>query len=263
MRLAELQRAFQARIVSLEGGIEAQLKGTENTDFEARLDVYVDGYRARLVEALGTTYPILKDTLGEDEFEQQMCLYINSTPSRHYSVRYYGQQVAQRMRARVPESTGQALAELAYWEWTLADVFDAPDDEALDAAALAAVPAQEWSTLSFTLRACVRRLETRSNAVEWWRAANQLCEKPAGIVAAAPARWLLWRRGVRTLFRSLDEVEAAALDAAAAGASFGELCEVIALGVDETQVALRAASLLRGWITEELIASSGWPSAVG
>jgi hypothetical protein len=254
MQLRELQRAFQARILSFAGGIEGELKGAQNADFEARLEAYVGGYRARLVEALGTAYPVLKVTLGDDEFDRQMRLYIDSTPSRHYSVRYYGAEIAQRMVTLGSDGTGLALAELARWEWTLADVFDAPDDAALDVATLAAVPPEAWSTVSFALRACVRRFETRTNVVAWWRAANGLCERPDALADAAPAQWLLWRRGVRTLFRSLDSVEAAALDAAGEGATFGALCERLAHSIDESEVALRAASLLRGWIAEELIA---------
>jgi len=262
MQLLELQRAFQARILLFEGGIEAELTGRQRVDFETRLDTYVGGYRARLVEALGTTYPVLKVTLGDEEFERQMQLYIDSTPSRHYSVRYYGAEIAHRMMAEGPDGAGQALAELARWEWALADVFDAPDDGALNVEVLAAVPAEAWSTVSFTIRACVRRLETRTNVVEWWRAANGVCDRPDSLAETPPAQWLLWRRGVRTLFRSLDSVEAAALDAAGEGVTFGALCERIAQSVDEPEVAMRAASLLRGWIAEELIAGYSRPSAV-
>jgi hypothetical protein len=63
---------------------------------------------------------------------------------------------------------------------------------------------------------------------------------------------------VKTLFRSLDPVETAAFDAAGEGATFGTICEHLANYVDETDVAMRAASLLRGWIAEELIADCTW-----
>jgi hypothetical protein len=258
MPLQELQRAFQARILSLEPGIEAQLKDARNADFGARLDVYVAGYRARLVEALGTTYPVLKVTLGDDEFDRQMRLYIDSIPSRHYSVRHYGAGIAEHMATQEPGEPGLALSELARWEWTLADVFDAPDEPSLDVATLATVPPAAWPTVSFTLGASVRRMETRTNVVGWWRAANGLCERPDTLVPAAPAQWLLWRRGIKTLYRSLDPVEAAALTDAGNGATFGALCERLAHDVEEADVALRAASLLRGWIAEELIARCSW-----
>jgi hypothetical protein len=254
MHLRELQHAFQARILSLESGIEPELKEANGADFSARLQAYVGGYRTRLVEVLGTTYPVLKLTLGEDEFDRQMRLYIDSVPSRHYSVRHYGAAIAEHMVSQNPADLGVALSELARWEWTLADVFDAPDDALLDVATLARVPPESWPTVSFSLRASVRRLETQTNVVVWWRAANGLCDRPEALAPAPPAQWLLWRRGVRTLFRSVDPVEAAAFDAARSGATFGAICEQLTQYVDETDVAMRAASLLRGWIAEELIA---------
>jgi Putative DNA-binding domain len=258
MQLQELQRAFQARILSLETGIEAQLKDAQHADFGARLDAYVGGYRARLIEALGTTYPVLKVTLGDDEFDRQMRLYIDSIPSQHYSVRHYGAGIAQHIATQEPGELGLALSELALWEWTLADVFDASDEASLDVATLATVPPAAWPTVSFTLGATIRRLETRTNVVEWWRAENGLCERPNALVLAAPAHWLLWRRGIKTLFRSLDPTEAAALTDAGNGATFGTLCEGLAHDVEEANVALRAASLLRGWIAEELIVRCSW-----
>jgi hypothetical protein len=258
MRLRELQCAFQARVLSLESGIEPELKDAKDADFDARLDAYVGGYRTRLVEVLGTTYPALKLALGEDDFDRQMRLYIDSVPSRHFSVRHYGATIAQHMAGQYPAEAGAALSELARWEWTLADVFDAPDDAPLDVATLAGVPPDSWPTVSLTSRASVRRLETRTNAVVWWRAANGLCERPAALATAPPAEWLLWRRGVKTLFRSLDLVEAAAFDAAREGATFGTICGQLAHNVDEADVAMRAASLLRGWIAEELIAGCSW-----
>ena len=258
MQLRELQHAFQARILLLEPGIEPQLKDAQNTDFGARLEAYVGGYRARLLEALGTTYPVLKATLGDEEFERQMRLYIDSIPSRHYSVRHYGAGIAQHLAAQNPAGIGQASSELACWEWTLADVFDAPDDVPLEIATLATVPPELWPTLSFTLRASVRRLEMRSNVVEWWRAANGLCERPSVLAPSAPAQWLLWRRGVKTLFRSLDPVEAEAFAAVREGATFAAVCERLSPHADEPDVAMRAASLLRGWLAEELIARCSW-----
>jgi hypothetical protein len=255
MRLRELQRAFQARVLSFQPGIEPHLTGRAREDFDQRLDTYVGGYRSRLLEALGATYPVLQKTLGEEEFARQIRLYIDRTPSRHFSVREYGRHVDRLLLDADLGGQGGWFAELARWEWTLADVFDAPDDEALDMAALAAVAPEAWPSLTFTLRASLRRYQTSSNIVEWWRAANDLCAQPAGRVDAATGQWLLWRRGVKTLFRSLDPLEAALLDGAASGATFGDMCELVARRVDESEAAVRAASVLRGWIADELLSA--------
>jgi hypothetical protein len=141
-------------------------------------------------------------------------------------------------------------------------VFDSPDDEALDVRELAAVAPPLWPTLSFSLRASVRFFDSQSNAVECWRAANELCEKPAALGPALPTRWLVWRRGITTLFRSLSSVEAALLDRVRDGASFGLMCEQMAGQVGETESPPRTASLLRGWLAEELIKDYTCPGSL-
>jgi putative DNA-binding protein len=254
MRLAELQQQFQQRVLERQGLIEPELIGSGAPDFDARLGAYVEGYRSRLIEALGASYPALKATLGEEYFEQSMRDYIEATPSRHYSVRYYGALVSERMAA-AGDDRARMLADLARWEWLLAEVFDAPDDEALGIEALAEVPPDAWAGVTFQFRACVRQIDLHSNAVDYWRASKELCAVPSGVETSPTTHWLLWRRGVATLFRSVDPVEAIALQAARAGNSFGALCETLATSVEETQVAMRAASLLRGWLSEELIAA--------
>ena len=220
MRLAELQQQFQQRVLVRQGLIEPELMGAAAPDFEARLGAYVEGYRSRLIEALGATYPALKATLGEEYFGQCMRDYIESTPSRHYSVRYYGALVSERMAA-AGDDRARMLADLARWEWLLAEVFDAPDDEALGVEALAEVPPDAWAGVSFQFRACVRQIDLNSNAVEYWRAsktyapcprASRPARLPTGCCGAAASRRCFgpWIRLRRSPLRPRAQVRASA-----------------------------------------------------
>ena len=257
MLLHDLQRRFQERILSRKSGIEPVFNGIQDDDFDARLDTYVGGYRTRLAEALEATYPVLKTTLGANVFSREMRLYLEARPSRYFSVRHYGADVADYLAQRYRTPRGASLADLARWEWLLADVFDAADDDALTVAALAAVAPADWPGLTFIFRTCMRRFATSTNAVECWRAANGLRAKPRRLGAARPSHWLLWRRGTTTHFRSTTVLEADALNLASAGMSFAAICERVAQSVPASEAALRAASLLRTWIGEELIVDVG------
>ena len=55
------------------------------------------------------------------------------------------------------------------------------------------------------------------------------------------------------MFRSMDAAESAALAVASTAGAFGEMCEVIALNVGPAEAPLRAASILNGWFTDEII----------
>jgi Putative DNA-binding domain len=253
--LAGLQRAFQRQVLERRAHVAAELAGAERGDLPARLGAYVEGYRGRLVEALGVPYSALRLIMGADEFDELAREYIERTPSRHYNIRYYGADLAALVARRRADPEGATLAELARWEWLLAEVFDAVDDEPLAMEALAATEPADWPSVRFSPRASLRRILLSTNAVEWWRYANELAPEPAALARVPDTAWMAWRRGVKTFFRSLTPVEAGALDLMVAGASFGELCERLAEAVGPDDAALTAASMLRTWLGEELITS--------
>jgi Putative DNA-binding domain len=255
MHLQELQGLFQRSVLEGRSGIEAELIRSEDEDFPARLAVYTEGYRSRLLEALETTYPGVKAALGNAEFERTMRQFIEDVPSRHYSIRYYGETLSEFIRATRTESGAEALQDLARWEWVLADVFDAPDDAPIGSERLAAIGPESWPLVTFALRASLRSVAISSNAVQWWRWAREGGVKPSALECAPATSWRLWRQGIRTMFRSMNAAESAALAVASAGGTFGEICEVIAREVGDCEAPLRAASILNGWFADEIIAS--------
>jgi len=254
MQLQELQSLFQRRILEGCAGIEAELRDSEDEDFPARLGTYTEGYRIRLLEALETTYPGLKATLGEAEFERTLRQFIEAVPSTHYSIRYYGETLGDFIVATRTETGAEVLRELARWEWLLAEVFDAPDDRPVGSERLTAIAPESWPLVAFVLRASVRSVAISSNAVQWWRWAREGGDKPSAFETAPAANWRVWRQGVRILFRSMDTAESAALAVASEGGTFGEMCEAIGGEVGAADAPLRAASILNCWFADEIIA---------
>src|SRR5207248_2299216 len=70
------------------------------------------------------------------------------------------------------------LAELARWEWTMTDVFDAADATALTHAELARVSPEQWAGLRFTWHPSLRRLALSWNAPQIWQALTADAERP-------------------------------------------------------------------------------------
>ena len=77
-------------------------------------------------------------------------------------------------------------------------------------------------------------------------------KKQPSIIAAGVLS--IWRPKLVSNFRSLDQDDAALLDALADGRTFPELCEAVAPFTGEEQAPARAASLLRAWVEGGLIA---------
>jgi len=66
-------------------------------------------------------------------------------------------------------------------------------------------------------------------------------------------RWLLWRQNLQNYFRSMTAEEAAALDSAQRGETFGEICAALSDWLPEEEIPLRAASLLATWADSGII----------
>jgi len=248
MRLAELQQAFQAHVLAGDRAIAGVVPGTPGFATAARLAVYAQGYPERIVEALSQTYPALRSCLGEARFGALIHRLAYQLPSREFSLRYYGRELPDLIatRSRSPSTLG--AAELARWEWLMAEVFDAPDQAALGESALAAIEPARWPALIFTLTSSLRRLHLQTNAIRWWASVCADEPRPSRWRVRRGTEWIAWRKGLTVRYRRVSSQERAALDAVAAGAAFGTVCERI-----ESASPARAALLLRTWLKDGLL----------
>ena len=253
MNLVELQRAFQAHVLSGAPEIAAVVPGTERFDTGTRLGIYAGGYADRLVEALAHTYPAVQYALGARTFAGLVSRLAHRSPSTHFSVRYYGRELAEIIEQEVPALKGRGAAELARFEWALAAAFDAADRAPLTASDLERTEAAEWPHLKFTVAPSLHRLFLRTNAERWWRAASDGGPRPAGWRSRAPREWMLWRRELAIYFRPLPETEARALAALESGATFAEVCDRVTEVAGMRRAPLQAAALLRTWLAEGLL----------
>jgi hypothetical protein len=253
--LGDLQRAFQDYLLASSDAFQAAVRDTKKADRVTLLDVYRDGYALRLIEALTDDYPGLMAMAGSSDFDHMARAYIAAHPSRHPSIRWYGKDVADFLSATPPYSRTPAAAEMARFEWALGEAFDSPDAAPVTAEALMALPSEAWETLAFTPLPSLRRLTLAFDVPQAWQRRAEV--EPGNLEverAAQSTRWAIWRPQLVSNFRSLDEDDAALLDALADGRPFPELCEAVATFTGEDQAPARAAGLLRAWVEGGLIA---------
>ena len=251
-----MQGEFQDYLLRGRRAIEARVVGSARVPVETRLGIYAGAYGSRLIDALGSSYPALAALLGEEDFQALGAEYVRAHDSPYFSIRNYGDALEEFLRTHPGYAEVPLLAELAYFEWTLAAVFDAADAEPLAAAALARVAPADWAQLRFTFHPSARRMALAWNAPQLWKALTEGGERPQLELAAAPVEWLAWRQDLKSYFRSLAAPEAAALDAARAGRSFGELCELLAAAHGAAQAPAEAAALLAVWLGAGLVVAA-------
>lgn len=250
-RLTRVQEDFQQYLLRGEPGIEQHVLGTERVSVATRLEIYGGGYGARLTEALEANFPVLAQLLGEDDFADMAAAYIRSHDSTFASIRYYGGALAEFLAGDPAYAGIPVLSELARWEWVMTETFDAADAPTLDPSALAGIAPEEWAELRFKWHPSIRRLQLEWNVPQIWNAFTR--QTPPLEAKLAAEQWLLWRKDLEIFFRSLAPPEAAVLDAARTGSSFGELCERLCTWVDEAAAPAQAAGFLREWLQSGLI----------
>jgi len=254
--LKRVQDDFQNFLLRADAAVEAHVVGTERVPVATRLGIYGDAYRARLVEALQANFPALTRLLGEAEFDTLGTAYVRAHDSPFFSIRYYGNALAEFLANDPEYAAAPVLSELARWEWAMTEVFDAADAAPIDPDALAGVSPEGWADLCFDWHPSVRRLELSWNAPQIWRAVTSDAEPPAADLHSEPVQWLLWRHDLHTYFRSLSTPEAAALDAARANEPFGEVCVLLCSHCAEEEAPAQAAGFLRDWIGSGLITAA-------
>jgi hypothetical protein len=249
--LARLQRRFQRNVLEGDRRFEREVAGDARLAAGRRLAIYSGAYRARLVEALGKDYPGLRALAGEARFERLANEYIAACPSSFPNLRWYGGELAAFIRVS-DHRRAAALAEMAAFEWQLGLAFDASDAAPLTIEDIGRVPPEEWPGMRFAPHPSVRRLSLRYNVPAIRSASEDGAPLPPLRRGSAPVAWLIWRQNLVARFRSLECDEARAFDALMRGAVLGEICAELN---DNPEPALRSAALLKGWVTDGLLAA--------
>lgn len=249
--LRQLQQRFQRYVLHGVRDIAPHIAGGETSG--ARLAIYSDAYRLRLIEALQTDFVALRAAMGDAEFAIMARAYIDAHPSTHPSLRHYGRELAaflthdDRYRAR------PVLAELAAFDWALTEAFDAPDAAVMTLDVLAALPPERWPGMRLLPHPSLIRLDLHWNAPAMWKAADAAAPLPNPEQARDAVAWAVWRQALQTYFRSLSPAEAWALDAARAGHEFAAVCEGLCEWIDPTDAAAHAAGLLKQWVGDGML----------
>jgi hypothetical protein len=232
-----------------------------------RLGVYRHAYRARLAEALADNFEILALALGDEAFAALADAYITAHPSTRPSIRWFGHRLAEFMAGAVAHDDSlvphPAFVDLARMDWALRAAFDAADAPALGREALAGRAPQDFAALRFVAHPSVQQV-----ALDWaieaaWRALREHDPASGGEPELPPPEHrphalLVWRRGLDTVWRSLDDAEAALLASLTAGEHFSRVCErAAAIEAGDVDPATRAATALAQWLDEGLITRLG------
>ena len=252
-RLAELQQGFLRFLQGRESDFLAHVLDQGNVSARTRSDIYRNGYRLRLRDAINTDHEILGYYLGDELFDRMIEGYIDQHPSRYTTLRLFAEQLPEFLRENAPFSDHPVLAELAGFERMLLFAFDAPDGDRATRDTLSALPAQTWPSLRIRFHPSMQFFRARWNSVEIWQALKAERAPPAA-VADQTQQWLLWRNEERvTEFRPLRAAELDVLRMALDGKGFADLCDRLLNWYAPEQVSQFALDLLQTWLNQGIV----------
>ena len=249
--LLNLQRSMMQWLLTEKGDIETEIVGTKKVSSKIRLAIYANAYRYRLIDALSDNYPSVHTLLGDEGFYNDGIKYIAAYPSDHFSIRYFGSRLETFLSEHHQET--KVLAEMARFEWALRNSFDAADEIPLELKVLQEVKPEAWAELGFILHPSVARLDLEWNVPQLWAAIENETGQIPFEQAEYPIPWLVWRKELKTYYRSLEVDEAWALNAVMKGHHFSEICTGVCEWVDEAYAPERVAGFISQWLEDDLI----------
>jgi hypothetical protein len=188
---------------------------------EERALIYIDSYRARLIEALEKTFLLLLDKMGEDDFCDLAVDYINHYPSEYYSLSYFGKNLSDFLK----KNKKNKLAETAELDWAISHAVDAQSAIPVTRDFLQSIPQDKWGDAVFELHPSLTILK----------------------------KYRVYRKNIQVYYVEITPQEKRVLHSMQKKYTFGEICEKLCETMAEEEVVNYLIQQLLRWLDDELI----------
>ena len=249
--LKVLQRNFLNDVMQLEHAGSSYIKDSNKLTASQRFHLYQDGYVLRLIEALGDSFTTVEKFLGSERFAAIAENYILNHPSRHYSIREYGESFPKFLATIDSLGNRSFIAELAEFEWMLGRAFDSCNAIPMQHAELESVAIDLWPELRFSFLPSFLSLSFDWNTPQLWKALTENLTLPDIKINSSPEYWVIWRPELDTLFRSVDDEEIFAMQCMQQADNFAGYCETF-IRKQWDQAELKAVQYLKRWLEDRM-----------
>lgn len=214
-----------------------------------RLEIYRDGYRARLAECLADDYPAVQHLLGEATFEAVAIDYVDAHPSRSPSLNAFGRHMADFLAKR-RQTFARFAADLARLEWALVQAIHAAPGSALTLDRFEDMSPEQWASATFAIAPSAQVLRFDHPANRYYVAFRE-GTAPSTVPAPEASATLIHRQGWIVWRRDLTPPMARLLEAIAIGTPLGEALARAITDEDEGTQA-NVTHWFRDWVSSEV-----------
>jgi len=204
-----LQQAFLDDVMGLavrepEERAAAFLKPPRGT-VEARWHVYAHGYLARIVEALGEEYRVVRRILGPDAFESLIARYLGTSPPRSFDLAHAGDGLSEFLKKDLLSRELPFLPDLAALERRLSEAFVAADGESFTWAELQQMAPAAAAKLELGLAPGALVIRSAWPLHDLWSSRDLPDEEISIDLEGRPSIVLVFRRGWSVRCEGIDE----------------------------------------------------------
>ena len=220
--LREFQNAFRSAVLSQPGGLGEADFAPGNVPFSAGMAIYRNNVFAKLIDALGDLYPIIKRLVGDEFFAYAARDFISAHLPRSPVLADYGDEFPAFIEGFGPAQSTPYLGDMACLELAHHQATHAADATVLDTGALKDVAASALSSIRFQFHPSCRLLHSDYSLKEIWQAHNKDSDiEQLADIAPGEARLLILRVEERIEMRELDPMEFDFITALMAGKILG------------------------------------------
>jgi hypothetical protein len=171
-----------------------------------RIGIYRNHFTITLTESLGITFPVLKALVGERFFAQCARRYAQTHPPRSPVLFKYGRAFPVSL-ALMAGSAFAYLADVGAFEWAVNHAYHAEDASAIEASALARLPAGRHGDIILELHPSAQLVTSGYPVVDIWRANQPGAAETTINLDAGGVRLLIWRNEMDVMWQSLTQPE--------------------------------------------------------
>jgi hypothetical protein len=223
--LAELQGAFRAAVLEGDATRLAPAIAEEDLAAERLIAIYRNNTFASLTEALGASFPVVRRLVDTRFFAFATHGFIVAHPPTHGRLSAFGGAFPAFLEGFAPARSLPYLADVARFEWAMAEAFHERDAVPLDPAALATLDLGAIDRVRLVPHPTVRLLASPWPVDRIWEANQENAPETTIDVSTGAARLLVHRPRLEVVYRSLGAGSFTLVRALGQGLSLGAAAE--------------------------------------
>ncbi len=255
--LSEAQSLFRSEIRASRHEIlepfQTLLNPQGRVSGQERLQVYAEGYTARIRESIAEVYEAVRHALDAEVFDELCRAYAERTHSDDYNLNHAGKNLEEFLRTSSLSKEAPFLPDLAKFEWSLWEAFHSFDESAtFTHSDLAKMPSEDWERSTLVFQPSVRLLDSAWPVLDLWKTRRESSELKKVRLNSNPQKVLIGRRGDQVRCELLGLEQFRLIQGLLAGKSLGAVCEELAETSGDAE-ALPITAWFQSWVHDGLI----------